>query len=105
MEAGEIQKKKKGAGMESINSRLALVMKSGKANLGYKATIKSLRQGKCVPSPANSHMQSHPSRAEGHHRPMRCRLPGTYPALLSLSLRSQAGAHLQQLPAAPQVGD
>merc|ERR1711924_348351 len=46
MEAGKIQKKKKGAGMESINSRLALVMKSGKANLGYKATIKSLRQGK-----------------------------------------------------------
>merc|ERR1712010_101637 len=33
-------------GMESINSRLALVMKSGKANLGYKATVKSLRQGK-----------------------------------------------------------
>ena len=49
MEAGKIQKKK-GAGMESINSRLALVMKSGKANLGYKATIKSLRQGKCAPS-------------------------------------------------------
>merc|ERR1712193_304633 len=38
--------KKKGAGMESINSRLALVMKSGKAQLGYKATVKSLRQGK-----------------------------------------------------------
>ena len=31
MEAGKIQKKKKGAGMESINSRLALVMKSAKA--------------------------------------------------------------------------
>ena len=32
--------------MESINSRLALVMKSGKALLGYKSTLKSLRQGK-----------------------------------------------------------
>ena len=31
---------------ESINSRLALVMKSGKANLGYKQTIKALRDGK-----------------------------------------------------------
>ena len=32
--------------VESINSRLALVMKSGKVLLGYKQTIKSLRQGK-----------------------------------------------------------
>eukprot|EP00274_Cyanoptyche_gloeocystis_P002522 CAMPEP_0196651802 /NCGR_PEP_ID=MMETSP1086-20130531/941_1 /TAXON_ID=77921 /ORGANISM="Cyanoptyche gloeocystis , Strain SAG4.97" /LENGTH=102 /DNA_ID=CAMNT_0041982019 /DNA_START=12 /DNA_END=320 /DNA_ORIENTATION=- len=32
--------------MESINSRLALVMKSGKTTLGYKSTLKSLRQGK-----------------------------------------------------------
>merc|ERR1711912_178634 len=31
---------------ESINTRLALVMKSGKYQLGYKTTIKSLRQGK-----------------------------------------------------------
>merc|ERR1719252_446736 len=31
---------------ESINTRLALVMKSGKYHLGYKTTIKSLRQGK-----------------------------------------------------------
>jgi large subunit ribosomal protein L30e len=31
---------------ESINSRLALVMKSGKYTLGYKSTLKSLRQGK-----------------------------------------------------------
>ena len=30
---------------ESINSKLALVMKSGKAVLGYKSTIKSLRKG------------------------------------------------------------
>eukprot|EP00617_Octactis_speculum_P007603 CAMPEP_0185791856 /NCGR_PEP_ID=MMETSP1174-20130828/158606_1 /TAXON_ID=35687 /ORGANISM="Dictyocha speculum, Strain CCMP1381" /LENGTH=134 /DNA_ID=CAMNT_0028486859 /DNA_START=602 /DNA_END=1006 /DNA_ORIENTATION=+ len=33
--------------VESINSRLQLVMKSGKAELGYKSTLKSLRSGKC----------------------------------------------------------
>ena len=38
------KKQKKAA--ESLNSRLALVMKSGKYNLGYRSTIKSLRQGK-----------------------------------------------------------
>merc|ERR1711967_224987 len=38
--------KKKKAGTESINSKLALVMKSGRALLGYKTTLKSLRQGK-----------------------------------------------------------
>lgn len=32
--------------MESINSRLQLVMKSGKATLGYKSTLKTLRGGK-----------------------------------------------------------
>merc|ERR1712228_524451 len=32
--------------LESINSRLALVMKSGKYCLGMKQTLKSLRQGK-----------------------------------------------------------
>merc|ERR1712243_302307 len=31
---------------ESINARLALVMKSGKYVLGYKQTLKTLRQGK-----------------------------------------------------------
>ncbi|KAK4536230.1 hypothetical protein CDCA_CDCA07G2255 [Cyanidium caldarium] len=31
---------------ETINARLALVMKSGKYCLGYKSTLKSLRQGK-----------------------------------------------------------
>ncbi|KAH3825634.1 60S ribosomal protein L30-like [Dreissena polymorpha] len=31
---------------ENINSRLALVMKSGKFVLGYKQTLKTLRQGK-----------------------------------------------------------
>lgn len=39
--------KKKGAkAIESMNSRLQLVMKSGKAALGYKTTIKALRSGK-----------------------------------------------------------
>ncbi|KAL1925272.1 60S ribosomal eL30 domain-containing protein [Calcarisporiella thermophila] len=32
--------------VENINSRLALVMKSGKYTLGYKSTLKTLRQGK-----------------------------------------------------------
>jgi large subunit ribosomal protein L30e len=39
---GKQQKK----AIESINSRLALVVKSGKYTLGYKSTLKSLRQGK-----------------------------------------------------------
>ena len=41
----EITKKSK-KNAESINSRLALVMKSGKTELGYKQTLKTLRQGK-----------------------------------------------------------
>ncbi|KAI9347976.1 50S ribosomal protein L30e-like protein [Zopfochytrium polystomum] len=39
------KKAKKSAG-ESINSRLGLVMKSGKYHLGHKSTLKSIRQGK-----------------------------------------------------------
>jgi large subunit ribosomal protein L30e len=42
--AAKASKSKKN--MESINSRLALVMKSGKYTLGYKSTLKSIRQGK-----------------------------------------------------------
>ncbi|KAI9900418.1 hypothetical protein N3K66_004680 [Trichothecium roseum] len=38
------KKNKKDA--NSINSKLALVMKSGKVTLGYKSTLKSLRSGK-----------------------------------------------------------
>ena len=30
---------------ESVNSKLALVMKSGKSVLGYKSTLKALRRG------------------------------------------------------------
>merc|ERR1712146_206395 len=32
-------------GVESLNSNLGLVMKSGKYTLGYKSTLKSLRSG------------------------------------------------------------
>lgn len=32
--------------MENINSRLQLVMRSGKVALGYKQTLKALRSGK-----------------------------------------------------------
>ncbi len=32
--------------VENINSRLSLVMKSGKTTLGYKSTLKTLRNGK-----------------------------------------------------------
>ncbi|KAK2722288.1 large ribosomal subunit protein eL30-like [Artemia franciscana] len=39
------QKKQKKA-IESINSRLALVMKSGKYCLGYRQTLRTLRSGK-----------------------------------------------------------
>merc|ERR1711979_171408 len=38
--------KKSKKSIESINTRLALVMKSGKYVLGYKQTLKTLRQGK-----------------------------------------------------------
>merc|ERR1711988_910043 len=39
-------KTKKKSSVESINARLALVMKSGKFTLGYKTVLKSLRNGK-----------------------------------------------------------
>eukprot|EP00753_Platysulcus_tardus_P014224 PLAT4231.1.p2 GENE.PLAT4231.1~~PLAT4231.1.p2 ORF type:complete len:111 (+),score=28.64 PLAT4231.1:74-406(+) len=38
--------KKQKKAMESINSRLQLVMKSGRATLGYRSTLKALRGGK-----------------------------------------------------------
>ncbi|KAJ9059049.1 ribosomal protein L30 [Entomophthora muscae] len=37
-----VKKTKKSS--ESINSRLALVVKSGKYHLGYKSTLKSIRE-------------------------------------------------------------
>ena len=39
---------------ESINSRLALVMKSGKYTLGYRSTLKTLRQVAIIISIVNS---------------------------------------------------
>mmetsp|Transcript_4350 Transcript_4350/g.7603 ORF Transcript_4350/g.7603 Transcript_4350/m.7603 type:complete len:110 (-) Transcript_4350:86-415(-) len=42
MVAGKKSKKQQ----ESINSKLQLVMKSGKASLGFKSVLKSLRTGK-----------------------------------------------------------
>lgn len=42
--ASESKKQKKN--QENINSRLALVMKSGKYTLGYKTCLKTLRSGK-----------------------------------------------------------
>ena len=56
--------KKQKKTMESINSRLALVMKSGKYTLGYKSTLKTLRQGKgqlSLPSHSPRPSYSHPS--------------------------------------------
>merc|ERR1711939_1139739 len=38
--------KKKKIGTENIQSKLALVMKSGKATLGFKSTLKAIRSGK-----------------------------------------------------------
>eukprot|EP01135_Chromosphaera_perkinsii_P003880 Nk52_evm16s260 gene=Nk52_evmTU16s260 len=38
--------KKSKKSTESFNSRLALCIKSGKYTLGYKSTLKTLRQGK-----------------------------------------------------------
>merc|ERR1711924_563380 len=43
MVAGNKKQKKS---QESINSRLQLVIKSGKYSLGYKSTLKTLRAGK-----------------------------------------------------------
>ncbi|KAF9938462.1 60S ribosomal protein L30 [Modicella reniformis] len=47
-----VNKKKVKAG-EGINRHLDIVMRSGKYQLGYKSTLKTLRQGKC-----RSHMDT-----------------------------------------------
>ncbi|KAL2351788.1 50S ribosomal protein L30e-like protein [Cryomyces antarcticus] len=44
--SAEMAPKKTKKTADSINSRLALVMKSGKVTLGYKSTLKTLRSGK-----------------------------------------------------------
>lgn len=42
-----VKKSKSTRNSESINSRLQLVVKSGKYTLGYKQALKQLRNGKC----------------------------------------------------------
>lgn len=44
--APKAESKKVKKSQENINSRLALVMKSGKYTLGYKTCLKTLRSGK-----------------------------------------------------------
>merc|ERR1711988_354420 len=44
--AAMVSAKKTKKAQESINSRLSLVIKSGKFSLGYKSTLKQLRAGK-----------------------------------------------------------
>jgi len=104
MEASKIQKKKKkGAGMENINSKLALTMKSGKANLGYKATIKSLRQGKCAPHRVfvwPSSRVERPVERTAAFASQRYRFRGGRPPRVPPSPRSQARPDRQQLPTA-----
>ncbi|KAF2069619.1 hypothetical protein CYY_009067 [Polysphondylium violaceum] len=41
-----VSTKKQKKSQENIGSKLALVMKSGKSQLGYKSTLKTLRSGK-----------------------------------------------------------
>ena len=44
------KKSKSTKSTESIASRLALVVKSGKYTLGYKSALKQMRSGKCTSS-------------------------------------------------------
>eukprot|EP00344_Euplotes_crassus_P005744 CAMPEP_0196995968 /NCGR_PEP_ID=MMETSP1380-20130617/1970_1 /TAXON_ID=5936 /ORGANISM="Euplotes crassus, Strain CT5" /LENGTH=109 /DNA_ID=CAMNT_0042411793 /DNA_START=36 /DNA_END=365 /DNA_ORIENTATION=- len=41
-----VSQKKQKKNQENINTRLALVVKSGKYQLGYKSVLKTIRQGK-----------------------------------------------------------
>jgi hypothetical protein len=58
--------------MENINSRLALVMKSGKYTLGYKSTLKTLRQGKGQSRARSAHAR--PVELTVAHPPERVRV-------------------------------
>jgi len=44
--AQQTKKVKKSA--DNINAKLALVIKSGKYQLGYKSVLKAMRSGKCA---------------------------------------------------------
>ena len=85
---------------ESINSRLALVMKSGKFTLGYKTCLKCLRSGKGEPQSLLSLL----------HKRLSCPWWQADPAFGAFNKDcvpdcSQAGADQQQHPSYPQVGD
>lgn len=47
-EVKQVKSKKGKKNQDNINSRLALVIKSGKWTLGYKSTLKTLRKGKAA---------------------------------------------------------
>lgn len=81
---------------ESINSRLALVMKSGKYSLGYKTALKTLRSGKGEQGTQGS------QAASMYHDDLHRSLP-TIAVCCLLYLSSQAGHHLQQHPTCAQV--
>ena len=81
--------KKTKKAQESINSRLALVMKSGKYTLGYKTTLKTLRSGKASRIAARAppsativallaggrHAVAHHYKAAGYKSTSKCGVP------------------------------
>ena len=71
-----LQKKK--SGVESINSRLALVMKSGKVTMGYKSTLKTLRQGKCAALPTSNPVALAAPRSTARHSQAGIALPALF---------------------------
>ncbi len=83
---------------ESINSRLALVMKSGKFTLGTKTVLKCLRSGKG----ARTHA------LQPAHASWTARHPDAAATCSETRVRrgsSQARDHQQQLPIHQEVGD
>ncbi|KAJ5438056.1 uncharacterized protein N7458_009054 [Penicillium daleae] len=77
--------KKSKKGSDNINSRLALVMKSGKVTLGAKSTMKTLRSGKAklVIIAANTPLSASPSWST---TPCWRRLPSTISRVTTSSL-------------------
>ena len=91
--------KKQKKTQENINSRLALVMKSGKYTLGYKTCLKTLRSGKGAWGGSNIFW------LEACFWQFRNQVEDSEPCALLHShvVCSQARNHLRQLPASPQV--
>ena len=83
--------KKSKKSVESINSRLALVMKSGKYNLGYKSTLKTLRSGKGTfphsirPTPPWDEALA--TRSTHHSHPLKMRIEGLLKLLIVQCMR------------------